>query len=331
MKRIHKMENINHNKSSRLIQLDQLLRNPDGYTIEDLLAELDDDITERQLRNDLACLETVYHAQFNSSLRRGKKRIWKYVDADFSIYKQLNEEVEQVRKSIERLQELSSDPRYGMARFTLMQLKQNLGRMDNNPVPIISFQTNPDLEGLNYMETLADAILHRYPVKLSYKPFNQKSFVTNAHPYHLRQYNNRWVLFAWSEERQQILNFPLDRIEGVEHLSKPYIESKINFDEYFDDIIGTTNPVNQPVQRVVIRVRKTEFDYVRTKPMHPSQTILKKTETDETIDIQLKVKVNYELEHLILSYGDAMEVIAPESLRLHLSEIIRNLAQKYQV
>jgi predicted DNA-binding transcriptional regulator YafY len=58
---------------------------------------------------------------------------------------------------------------------------------------------------------------------------------------------------------------------------------------------------------------------------------LKNTVTDTTIDIQLKVKQNKELEMLILSYGNAIEVIEPMSLRNKIKDIISGLYSKYLV
>jgi predicted DNA-binding transcriptional regulator YafY len=56
---------------------------------------------------------------------------------------------------------------------------------------------------------------------------------------------------------------------------------------------------------------------------------LKDEATEEYRVVRLKVRINNELETLILSYGEDVEVLAPESLRQTLGEKIKKLARKY--
>ena len=45
--------------------------------------------------------------------------------------------------------------------------------------------------------------------------------------------------------------------------------------------------------------------------------------------IQLQVKINTELEMLLLSYGDAIEVVEPQSLRETMKEKAERMAALY--
>lgn len=322
--------NLEQNKIKRYIRLDQILRDSEGHTLNEILADIEIDyISKRSLQENLKEFSEVYGAVFEDSPKsyRGRERLWKYKDSNFSIFNQINKDVEIIRKTIEKLKCLEGDPCYDYIRFFLLGLEDDL----NTPKSIMSFCNNLEYEGLENMECLAQAIIHKYPVKLIYKPFKGNELEINVHPYHLRQYNQRWYLFGYTETKKEIHNYPLDRIVSVEHLSKAYIKTNINFDEYFDDIIGTTNIVNKQVEKIVLRISKLSYDYIRTKPMHWSQTVLTKTETDTTVDIQLRVKQNKELEMLILSYGNAIEVIEPISLRNRMKDIIDDLYSKYIV
>lgn len=164
-----------------------------------------------------------------------------------------------------------------------------------------------------------------------YKPFNKEEFISNVHPYHLRQYNRRWFLLAYSEDRKAISNFPLDRITKLKHLSKPYIETDVDFEEFFDDIVGVTNYKNSCIEKVVLKVSNKSIDYIRTKPLHGTQTELKELGSDSHTFIQLKLKINTELEMLLLSYGDAIEIIEPSWLRIKFAEITKKMSENYKV
>ena len=78
---------------------------------------------------------------------------------------------------------------------------------------------------------------------------------------------------------------------------------------------------------VVLRISKPRFDYIRTKPLHLSQRIVE--ENDHFAVVTINVKVNKELEALILSYGSDMEVISPIGFRTRIAEKTKIMNQKY--
>ena len=316
-------------KFARLMRLDQLLRTPEGRTLNEIHSDPHMDvISERLLRENLKELEEKYGAVYESSLHRGRERLWRYKDTNFSIMQQTSKDMEVIRHSLENLSLFKGDPRYDMLRFYLMGLEKGVSE---NGLSFMSFDNNSDAMGLEFVEGILEAITHKYPLKMSYKPFSRDEFVSNIHPYYLRQYNRRWYVFAYSEDKKDILNFPLDRITKLEHLSKPYIETDIDFDEYFDDIVGVSNYKNTNVEKVILKVSNKSIDYIRTKPLHWTQTELKELGTESHTFLQLKLKVNTELKMLLFSYSDAVEVIEPLWLRESFSEKIKRMNDMYKV
>lgn len=323
-----KSNKAEQNKIKRYIRLDQLLRNSDGLTLNQILADAKmDDICKRSLYDNLKEFEEVFGAEFDLDAYRGRERLWKYKDSSFTIFKQVNLDIEIVRTAIERLKSFQGDPRYDWLRFYLLGLESGV----ENSINLMSFDNNLDYVGLEFMEPLAQAIIHKHPVKLTYKPFDSDAFETNIHPYHLRQYNCRWYVFGYSEEKKDIHNYPLDRILSVEHLSKLYIETDIDFDEYFDEIVGVSNYKSFSIQKVNLKVAKKSIGYIRTKPLHWTQKELKDMETDTHCFLQLDVKVNTELEMLLFSYSDAIEVLEPSFLRDSFKNRIAEMKKMYEV
>ena len=316
-------------KFARLMRLDQLLRNPEGRTLNEIRTDPQiDDISERLLRDNLKELEDKYGAVYETTLYRGRERLWRYKDTNFSIMKQTSKDMEIIRHSLENLKLFKGDPRYDMLRFYLMGLEKGVSE---NGLSFMSFDNNSEAMGLEYVEDILEAITHKYPLKMRYKPFSRNEFTSNIHPYHLRQYNRRWYVFAYSEDKEDILNFPLDRITKLEHLSKPYIDTDIDFDEYFDDIVGVSNYKNTAVEKVVLKVSNKSIDYIRTKPLHWTQTELKELGTESHTFIQLKLKVNTELKMLLFSYNDAIEVVEPLWLVEEFRKKIKNMSDNYKV
>lgn len=316
-------------KFARLIRLDQLLRMPDGRTLKEILTDPQIDIiSERLLRDNLKELEEKYGAIFEASMHRGRERLWRYKDTHFSIMQQTSKDMEVIRHSLENLNFFKGDPRYDMLRFYLMGLQKGFSETG---LSFMTFDNNNETVGLDYVEPILEAITHKYPLRMCYKPFNKDEFTVNIHPYHLRQYNRRWHVFAYSEDKKEIQNYPLDRITRLEHLSKPYIETDVDFEKYFNDIVGVTNYKNSRMEKVVLKVSNKSIDYIRTKPLHGTQTELKELGTESHAFIQLKLKINTELEMLLLSYGDAIEIIEPSWLRVKFAEITKKMCDNYKV
>ena len=292
------------------------------YTIEDLVDECNKalrkldkpEVSKRTIQNDIVNMETDYGIRLNEKLRKGRQRIYRYIDTDFSIHlvRMNDQERHKIQDAIYVLKDFDGEPLYDWARAFLMQIEGGLFNEDNTPV--VSFQTNPDLKGISFFSELLQAILAKRVLKLRYTPYGKDTQTVNVYPYHLKQFNDRWYLIA------------LDRIDSFEEVAIPYKEAEVDFSEYFDDIIGVTVP-DGDAEDIVIKVTGKRFNYIRTKPLHLSQRIIEEAEGYAIISIN--VKVNNELESLILSFGDDMEVMAPTSFRERIAGKIQAMNNKY--
>ena len=92
----------------------------------------------------------------------------------------------------------------------------------------------------------------------------------------------------------------------------PYCDTDIDFENYFEDIIGVT--LNESKTEIIeFEVVKKLWNYIETKPLHGSQK--KKAFGENEVVFTLDVIPNFELEKLILSFGEEMEVISPQHFR----------------
>ena len=69
------------------------------------------------------------------------------------------------------------------------------------------------------------------------------------------------------------------------------------------------------------------YPYIQTKPLHGSQK--KKETADLYVLIELELIPNYELESLILSYGEGIEVLSPETLRYKIKNRVQATLNNY--
>ena len=321
--------------------LDKCLSNPyKRYTFNDLLNACNEalmevnpaskGISERTLRGDLQFMRSPEGG--NAPIETydfGSLVYYRYGEKGFSIHNQpFNQaEVEQLKAAIVTLSKIQGLPQFNWVSELTTKLQQNF-LLEKTTQPIISFDNNIYLKGIDYLGELFHHILYQHVLKVTYHSFKSDAdtdFV--IHPYHLREYNNRWFLFGRSNTYGNLTNLALDRIIDIKEEAIPFVPNdKWDFNEYFDDIIGVTIMGGSP-QEVKLAFNKQAAPYILSKPLHGSQRKL--SQTDEELIICLKVCLNYELESVILSFGDRVRVLEPENLRLKILERLANALKRY--
>lgn len=246
----------------------------------------------------------------------GGQSYYRYSDPTYSIRKQeLSEvEAEQVRSALMVLSRFKGMPQFEWIQELIPKIEQSF-KLTERPDQIIGFEQNVDLKGLNYFGELFNAILFKRVLKIKYKSFTSDQIIEHIiHPYYLKQYNSRWFLFGKNPMYDGITNLALDRIENeIVNISQPFINNtEYNFDEYFEDIIGVTKPIGKKAEKVKLWFSKTQAPYIHTKPLHGTQ---KEKWDDNGLTITIEVIPNYELEQLILRYGENCVVLEPEELK----------------
>ena len=307
------------------------------YTIDDLVDECNKalrkidkpDVSKRTIQNDINILEADYGIELDEKLKQGKKRLYRYVDTNYSIplFRINDEERHKLQDAIRVLEYFEGDPMYDWARTLLMQIEGGL--FTDESTPVVSFQSNPDLKGIDLFGKLLQAILKKRVLKIEYAPFGKDSYSERIYPYHLKQFNDRWYLIAQAVGYDTYAHYALDRIESFEELSLKYKEAEIDFEDYFDDVIGVTVPERLEPVDVVLRVSNNRYNYIKTKPLHLSQRVVSEERNHTTISID--VKINNELIALLLSFGPDVEVISPTVLKEEMKKKISAMCYNYRI
>ena len=327
---------INKNAYIRYSILDKCFSNRYRQCfIEDLLEAVnneleyfngpDSSIKKRQLFDDIKFMES--ESGWSIPLERikaGRRTYYRYSDPNFSIKNQkiTENEIDIINEAIIVLSRFRGLPQFEWINELSAKLKSHFEFKD---VPeIISFDHNEFLEGLEFLPSLYQSIINKTVLLIEYQAFHMKSPTTYViHPYYLKQYNKRWFLLGLNSEDNLLYTIPLDRIKKIDFQKEEYIENKIiNFSEYFEDIIGVSRkPEDKPI-KIKLSFNPKTAPYILTKPLHGSQ---KKLNYDEKgLIVQIEVIPNFELKQLILSYGDSVEILTPESYKKEIYETNKN-------
>lgn len=309
------------------------------YDYEDLLFEVNSALNEvgtegiklRQLQYDIEHMrsEAGWSIEFEEGLRKESKKAWRYKDPNYSISNHpLNvNNTEQLETTLAILTRYKHREEFGWLEELIPRMQQAFKLADMGERGIISYQENIDLKGREFIGLLFSLILKQKQIKLVYRPFGKDSSEIILSPFHLKQFNNRWFLFAKHPKYPNISNYPLDRIESIQELPEKAESCNVDWMDYFDDIVGVTHPENGKSELIKLRFSDSRIAYVKTKPLHSTQKIDK--EDPEGLTISIEVIPNRELIQLILSFGPDIEVLDPKSLRNEITKKINQLNEIY--
>jgi len=283
-------------------------------------------IQRRQIFNDISFMESA--AGWEIPLERivdGKRKYYRYSDKNFTINNQplSKAELDQLKEATYTLARFKGVPSFEWVEEIISKLEDKF-QLVGNSASVIDFEQNIYLKGLEYLSPLFNSIVNKQCLRVTYRNFKGEDFVWDIHPYYIKQYNTRWFLLALNEKYQSITNIPLDRIEDCVPIGLKYKPADIDFNEYFDDVIGVTIPRDASVEKIKLKFSSHRFSYITSKPLHGSQKII----DEENGIVVLSLIPNNEFYALLLSFGSDVEILEPQSVR---EEYVSQVKKTYEI
>lgn len=327
----------NKNALIRYKTLDKCFKNQfKNYTLEDLIEECSEALFEFEGKESFVSKRTIQldiqlmrsdKLGFEAPIEVYDKKYYRYSDPDYSIYKiDINQnDMKILNDAVQILKQFKDFSMFENFNGLVQKLENSL--LHNKQRTIIHLDKNDHLKGLEHLDFLFNSIVKRQTLQIKYRSFKareENKFV--FYPYLLKEYNNRWFLIGFKGENLQTL--ALDRIISVEKTDLPFKNKPFSADEIFQHIIGVTFAANAPLHDVVFSVRGINSQYVITKPFHHSQKVLYKKENE--IYFSIKVQLNFELERLILGFGDSITIHQPEHLRKRIHFMLKKAVENYE-
>lgn len=332
----------NRNALIRYKTIDNCLRNRQRkWTIHDLVDKCSEALYEYEgidkgvsLRTVQVDIQTMRSEKlgYNAPIVVIDKKYYTYDDEEYSITNipLTDHDINTLTEIVQLLKQFKDFCHFGELSAMVSKLEAQVYSQRNKISPVIDFEKNENLVGLEFLDPLYQAIINRKVISLFYQPFKAQSPIQlKLHPWLLKEFRNRWFLFGVPAERNKILNFPLDRIQHFEVLEGEEYHKKEEFDPstYFNDIIGVTLNEKEPIHEIVLFIGSPTAPYVITKPLHHSQKVLEQTESG--IVISLEVRLNFELERDIMAMGEQVTVISPPPFKERIRQRIQNSLNNY--
>ena len=173
-------------------------------------------------------------------------------------------------------------------------------------------------QGTENMFGLIHAIKNKLEIHFSYHKFwEDQPTDRTVEPLALKEFKNRWYLIARDLNSEtslgSIKTFGLDRMKALE-ITRSHFKNTENFniEEEFKYCFGIISPNDEEPREVILSFDPIQGKYIKSMPLHDSQQIL--VDNDTELQIKLLMFVTYDFEMELLSYGEYVKVLKPDSL-----------------
>lgn len=321
---------INKNALIRYKTIDKCLQNHyRQWTLDNLIEECSNALNEYEGREINVSKRTIQldiqmmrsdKLGYNAPIEVYQKKYYRYAEEGFSITDIPITETDMnvLSETVEMLKQFKDFSLFSELGGIIQRLEDKVYTEKTNQSSIIHLDKNENLKGLEYLDALYQAILKKIVLKITYKSFKARSEnEITFHPFILKEFNNRWFLVGKpnTKSKQPIVTLALDRILSLDYdTSITYMNPNFDGDKYYENTIGVTVLDNHNLQDIVLKIDQRNAPYVITKPFHHSQKVIEKLE-DGSLIFSIRVHLNFELERLIMGFGETLEVIKPRHLR----------------
>ncbi|NER17353.1 helix-turn-helix transcriptional regulator [Spongiivirga citrea] len=335
---------LNKNALIRYKTIDKCLQN--GYrkwTLDDLITACSDALYEYEGREINVSKRTVQldiqlmrsdKLGYNAPIEVYRKKYYRYEDPEYSItdIPITENDMNVLSETVEMLKQFKDFSLFSELGGIIQRLEDKVYTEKTHQSSIIHLDKNDGLKGLEHLDVLYQAILKKLVLKVSYQSFKARHpSILVFHPFILKEFNNRWFLVGKNAANKPIITLALDRIISIDYdLEIPFLNEDFDGDTFYENTIGVTVLNEEQLQEVIIKVDHKNAPYVLTKPFHSSQELVERA-SDNGMIFKMKVHLNFELERLILGFGDSIEVLEPKQLRKRIRKKLERALGQYEV
>lgn len=333
----------NKNALIRYKTIDNCLRNKyRRWTLEDLVDACSDalfdmegitkGVSVRTVQNDLQMMRSDKLGYF-APIEVYEGKYYRYSDPDYSITNMpfTQQDIESMQGALDILRQFQEFNQFAELSDILGRLQDKLAISSKDRKPIIHYDNVPKLKGLNLLNPLYNHILHKQTLKLEYQSFNaEEPTKYTVFPYMLKEFRNRWFLICSETSGLKLYSFPIDRIVSLEPIDIPFKENP-DFDpeHFFDDVIGVSKNIKSSPRRIKFWASPLQTQYIKTKPIHPSQRIIEEF-PDGSCIFRIDVVINFEMYSVFMSYGPGVKILSPRNARMYMEDKLKEAVGIYE-
>lgn len=311
------------------------------WTLEDLMEACSDalyeyegitkGISKRAIQLDLQNMRSE-KLGYNAPIIVTDKKYYSYEEKNYSITNTplTQQDLGTLNEVLDVLKQFKGFGYFQELTGMVTRLEDKLYKQQHKGKSYIDFEKNELLKGLQHIDLLHKSIINKKTLEITYQSFKAKQAqVIVFYPYLLKEYRNRWFLLGANRKGKAIMILALDRIEQFKELgAEKYHKAEFDVSTYFSDTIGVSKMPDQQAQTIILSISNEHAPYIITKPMHPTQKIIKQEES--AVVFSIDVIWNFELEREILGFGEQIKVLGPRRLKSKIKSRLKHTFKQYE-
>lgn len=334
----------NRNALIRYKTIDTCLRNRyRQWTLEDLIDAcsdalyeyegIDKGISRRTVQMDIQLMRSE-KLGYNAPIVVYDNKYYRYDDPEYSITNTplSEQDLRVMSEAVEVLRQFKGFGYFQGMTDIVSRLEDHVTSARQHTVPVIDFEKNENLKGLEHLDMIYHAINGKQVLSVKYRSFKARSAgVILFCPYLLKEYRNRWFVFGLVKKGRVLRNLALDRIHRLTVATdERYIENSLfNPSTFFDDLVGVTKGLNSKAEKVRFRANKNDAPYILTKPIHRSQQLIE-TKEDGSMIFEIEVVINQELQREFFGFANGVRVLEPPHLAEYMKLKLKRACENYE-
>ena len=202
-----------------------------------------------------------------------------------------------------------------------------------------------------YLDDILAAIDKQYLLKFKYvSGFGAESDIV-LQPAFVRYFKQRWYVIgvkkqrsvsegkanssAEEDVRKLVRCLPFDRISFLKVICEKHplpkeMKKFLTPNNYYEDCFGIYRMEDVPVEKIRIRAFYPEYNYIEEVPLHESQQKVKESKDGMYREYTLTIRPSRDFLQELLWHGRNLIVLKPESLRLEMVGILKDMTKSYE-
>ena len=185
----------------------------------------------------------------------------------------------------------------------------------NKTFPIVKFETRSKFPNRDSIYEFYDAVETCSEVSFKFTDYTNNKFVeiVNFQPYVIKEHKQRWYIVGTTEKENKWRAYSIGRVSNLNVSDKTFERVEVDFDDLWQHSMGIYlswvdnkgKSSNKP-KHISFEVKNGEkynnIDYLKTRPLHSSQQIIKRKNSEYTL-LRLKMFPDTDLVRSIRSIG----------------------------
>lgn len=184
-------------------------------------------------------------------------------------------------------------------------------------------------QGTENLHGLLHAIKNKLQISFTYQKYWENRLTQRVvEPYALKEFKSRWYILALDLKDNKVKSFALDRLTQLEITKKQFKFPQVfDVNEHYRYCFGIIGSNEKEPQEVILTFTPFQGNYIKSLPLHESQKV--EIDNDDELRIKLKIFITLDFIMELLSFGENVKVLKPESLINNMKAVYRKALGQY--